>query len=134
MGVFRLNQYLSLSAGGCAWVVRLDKQPDDAVVSAIIQRYFGGAVEQTDNSMSAGEPQIEWKFTLPGTPDSTVHKQRWIEAFLDRDTHCDRRNEPFYFVVRNEKGDDDFTLAVAEGLAKLVTKEMNGNLEVINPT
>lgn len=110
--------------------VHFDVKPDDTIVRRLIHQYFGGdkMCYYTDFQSLNGNPFHQWKFELSGKPDSTVHETRYIEAVLDRDTWCGERSEPFYFIVLNEDGDDAITLAIAEGLARFVAREMNGKL------
>lgn len=113
--------------------VHFDEKPDDERVRELIRRYFGDGAFCYDlfapfAHRPPSYPLHTWCITLPGKVDGQVDKPRHVEVALDRDTFCGERKEPFYFLVRNEAGDDAFTLAVAEGLAKFIAKEMNGEL------
>ncbi|HCC83688.1 TPA: hypothetical protein DEP96_02460 [Candidatus Uhrbacteria bacterium] len=109
--------------------VHFTQKPDDDVVRSLIDRYFGGREMCSYEHYGSlnGNPHHMWRFQLMGKSDST-EVLRVIEAHLDRDTWCGKRTEPFYFLVRNEEGDDAITLAIAAGLAKFIAKEMGGKL------
>lgn len=112
--------------------VHFDEKPDDARVRQLIRRYFGGILDHDDTKLFDPDlPLYTWSFELPGKSNDEM-KSRYLEAALDRDTFLQTRKEPFYFLVRNEAGDDAFTLAVAEGLARFIAKEMNGKLVPTN--
>ncbi len=110
--------------------VHFAEKPDDTLIRQLIDRYFGGQEvcfyshfgSQKDN------PHHSWRFELMGEVDGGQHSGRCIEGHLDRDTHCGARREPFYFLIRNEAGDDAYTLAVAVGLAEFIAKETGGQL------
>lgn len=129
MGVFNKVYYCE----GFRYVheVHFETKPDDTLVRQLINRYFGGFNSLACYSTAedeVGAHFFTWRFELRGHPDSSRHQKRWIEAILDRDTHCGARREPYYFIVLNEDGDDAITLAIAEGLARFVAREMNGKL------
>ncbi len=96
MGVFNLEHYVS---GSRTSLIRFTERPDHSKIIELICRYFGGGHDGVATSVSNSHHQ--WKFTLLGNPDSKIHKQRFIEVYLDLDTQCGRREEPYYFVVRN---------------------------------
>lgn len=114
--------------------VHFDEKPDDNVVHSLINRYFGDMIDKSGlEEWPLGASLQLWTFILHGVPNDRPRDRRFIEAALDCDTFCGDRNEPYYFLVRNEAGDDAITLAVAAGLAKFIAKEMNGKL-VTNST
>jgi hypothetical protein len=94
--------------------------PNDAILSAI-KTFFGGAYgTRGQNGNSPEWDRDRWFVTLPGTNPAAPEGCRWIEIWPSPDGAC------LYVMTRQQ---DDFTNALADGLARSLRRQFGGKLE-----